>query len=311
LKRAPLAAALVAALILPAALAAGCSSAAGSPAAAPGSADSDATVSAVHGPADHASASGSNPGTATSQPGAVPAEQLPAVAASKLGPASALPDSVWISPAQIPLDSAYHWQSPAAQAYGSTAPQFEFEQLCQTTKPNSVAALAKSFTSATATLTAGANITGGAAGTAGASGAGVSAAGTSGASGESGDDWLAQEVVTHDPSLDSASDQVAFAAFADLTSELQSCAQAVAGAQVTVSTDSAMDFAATLTIPTSTGATATLHDYLVVPDGTIAELALWVAPNPGDQPAVPWSNVPDSSVLSALRSPVCETYKDC
>jgi hypothetical protein len=285
LKRVPFTAALAAAMIFPAAFAAGCSSAAESSAAVADSVGPPGTTSVIDGAAR----------AAGSQQPSAPGQQ-PVDPASKPEPASALPDSVWIEPAQIPLEAVYTWQPPSAHAYGTAAPQFEFEQLCQTTKPSSVAALSKVFKSATATLTAG---------------VGATAMAAAGASSAGGAGWLAQEVVTHDPSLDSASDQVAYAAFADLTKELQSCAQAVAGAQVTVSTNGAMDFAATVTIPTATGATATLHDYLIVPDGTIVELALWVVPNAGAQPVAPWSNMPDASVFSALKSPVCGTYHDC
>jgi hypothetical protein len=307
------------ALLLSAALA-GCS-ADGTTAAADGVSGGSAAAS---GPAVHA-----HPGAASAAPTGRFAE------APLQGPPSALPASVWIAPGQTPLDAAYTWQAPKDRARGSTAPTFEFEQLCQTTRPTSVVEAGTFFTSAAATFTPRA---GGSGGPGSSPGSGVNAAGgdadgpapgtaagsPAGAGTESGSrpdtaapgssggaDWRAQEDITHDPSIDSGSDQVAFGAFVDLTDELRSCAQAVAGAQVTVSTDGGQEFAATVTIPTPTGSTATLHDYLAVPDGTIVELAFWVAPNAGAQPHTPWTTVPDATVFAAMKAPVCGTYHDC
>lgn len=295
------AAALGSAALLTSAALAGCASG-GSTVAAVGA------VGAVHDPV----ASGVAASTSAA------ASPDPASGPIRPGPPSALPASVWIAPAQAPLDAAYNWQAVGPIALAAAAPTFEFEQLCQTTRPTPTAAEGKVFISAVATLDSGPGSTDGAAGTGGAAGANGSAAAAdaSAAAAETaalphGADWTAQESIAHDPSIDSAADQVAFGTFTDLTRELESCAQVIAGAQVTVSTDSGQEFAATVTIPTATGATATLHDYLLVPDGTVVELAFWVTPGAGGQPVTAWTDVPDSAVFAALKAPVCGTYHDC
>ena len=251
---------LAGAMMIPALLATGCAASTGTPAAA-GASTSMGTVG------------GNSPSTAPASGAADPAAT-----------ASGLPGSVWVSPAQIPLDSSYHWQSPSGLAQGGNL-VFQFEDLCETSIPASVGALDGQFTTATATMTGNASSSG-------------------------NNDWVAKETITHDPSVDSGSDQVAFGAFTDLVASLKTCAQSQ-GVHMTVTTDSGENFAATATIPTSTGATLTVHDYVTVPDGTLVELALWAAPYAGNSVSVPWAKVSDASVLSAISSPVCGTYHDC
>lgn len=46
-----------------------------------------------------------------------------------------IPDAAWISPAEIPLNSVYHWPSLAAIAVpttGMATPRFRFEEICAT-----------------------------------------------------------------------------------------------------------------------------------------------------------------------------------
>jgi len=269
-KRLPASVALAAAMIVTAALATACTSSTIGPGIA-GAGSSSSAATATTGAAASSAATGATT-SATSNPpiaGATP---------------SGLPGSVWISPAQIPLDASYHWQAPTSVAQaGSLA--FQLQELCQTAVPASVSALDGQFTTATASMTGN---------------------GTS-----SGDnDWTAEETVTHDPSVDSASDQAAYGAFTDLVTSLKTCGQKL-GVHMSVTTDSGENFAATVTIPASTGAIISVHDYVTVPDGTIVELALWTAPYAGNSVTVPWTSAPDSTVLSALSSPVCSSFKDC
>ena len=42
----------------------------------------------------------------------------------------AIPDSAWIAPTAIPLDSVYHWPGLAGLAVTAPATQFGFEALC-------------------------------------------------------------------------------------------------------------------------------------------------------------------------------------
>jgi hypothetical protein len=46
-----------------------------------------------------------------------------------------IPDTAWISPSPIPLNSTYHWPSPAGSAVpltGAATPRFRFEEVCAT-----------------------------------------------------------------------------------------------------------------------------------------------------------------------------------
>src|ERR1700722_12507723 len=46
-----------------------------------------------------------------------------------------IPDTAWISPSAIPLNSTYHWPSPAGSAVpltGAATPRFRFEEVCAT-----------------------------------------------------------------------------------------------------------------------------------------------------------------------------------
>jgi len=230
--------------------------------------------------------------TPDTTPPAQPAQTNAAAAAAATGYSSAaLPSSLWLSASQIPMESSYHWQSPAAedkQGKASTAAnwgQFWVTQACGATLSSgdtsslAVLPVAQSYITPT----------------------------TGGASGNN--DWLAQETIVGGGS---AASQSQFALFQDLVSEAKSCASTTSGASVQVGTDQGSEFAATLKIPTSTGATLTVHEYLAAPFGYLVEFAMWVSPyagNPG--PTVPWDGTSDASVLSAIQAGPCAASKAC
>jgi len=199
------------------------------------------------------------------------------------GATSALPAGVWISARAVPLDSAYHWQGPAAVAQSAKDPKFRFETLCRSQRSTDLDGLADGAQAAVAQLGKG-----------------------------GGDDWQAQEtILSWGPAKSSGPAQTAFTFAGSLAEEVKACAATVPGATVTVGTEDAGNLlAATITVPQA-GGTVTLHEYLATSGATIAELSLWTTSPAGGKPRTPWTAPADATVLKALGSPICVALKDC
>lgn len=233
-------------------------------------------------PATSAEATSASPGAAASTSSSAAAGSGD-VSASSIP--SAIPAAAWIRPSAIPLYATYHWPSPASTAKSAKAPALSAVQDCQLTLSSSDQAELGAFPAAQAELSP-----------------------TSGGNGGQ-DDWSAVETVLATNDTSSGDIQGIFSLYTDLVADLGKCA--ASGAKVSVAVNQGPGYAATITIPTSTGSTLTWHEYLTAPYGYLIELAVYVAPYSGDRPGATWDGTSASSVLSALQSGPCSITKLC
>ena len=200
---------------------------------------------------------------------------------------AALPASVWTAPAAIPLDAVYHWPSPAAVDKKASTPTLTAVQDCQLALSSGDKSELAAFPAAQADLSA-----------------------TSGAAGGQ-DDWTAQETVLAAGDTSSGDIQGIYMLYTDLVAAVGRCANTAPGAKLADVSTSAAGYAATITIPTSTGTTLTVHEYLAAPYGYLVELSVWVAPYAGDKPSASWAGASSGAVLAALAAGPCAVSKVC
>ena len=210
-----------------------------------------------------------------------------AVSAAPAATVGGIPPGAWISPSAIPLDAAYHWPAPAGAAKAAKSPTLSAVQDCGITLNENDKSELGAFPAAQAVLQP--------------------------ASGGSGgqDDWTAQETVLATNDTSAGDIPGIYSLYTDLVAALGDCAQGAPGAKVTDVTSQGPQYAATITIPTSTGSTLTWHEYLAAPYGYLVELSVWVAPYSGGKPSAAWDGTSTSSVLSALLAGPCEVTKFC
>jgi hypothetical protein len=216
--------------------------------------------------------------------------RLSATPTSAASGSAAIPMSAWIAPSAIPLYATYHWPSPsnaAKSAKSAKAPVLSAVQDCQLTLSSADQVELGAFPAAQADLSP-----------------------TTGAS-EGRDDWAVQETILATNDTSSGDIQGIYNLYTDLVADLGRCANTASGAKVSVAVDQGSEYAATITIPTSTGSTLTWHEYLTAPYGYLVELSVYVAPYSGDQPSVSWDGSSAGTVLSALRSGPCSATKPC
>lgn len=234
-----------------------------------------------------------SPGSASSAGSAGASSPAPSTAASSptsssAGPVStAIPAAAWIAPSAIPLYAKYHWPAPASVAKAAKAPTLSAVQDCQATLSSADQAELGAFPAAQAELSP-----------------------TSGGTGGQ-DDWAAEETVLATNDTSSGDIQGIYNLYTDLVAGLGKCASTASGAKVSVAVNQGPEYAATITVPTSTGSTLTWHEYLAAPYGFLIELAVYVAPYSGDKPGTAWDGSSASSVLSALQSGPCSVTKLC
>jgi hypothetical protein len=201
-----------------------------------------------------------------------------------------IPTAAWIRPSAIPLYAAYHWPAPASAAKSARSPTLSAVQNCALTLAGADKAELDAFPAAQATLSP-----------------------TIGSSGRGRDDWAAQETIIAIHDTSSADIQGIYTLYTDLVADLGKCATTASGATTaaTVTVNQGSGYAATITIPTSTGSTLTWHEYLAAPYGYLVELSVYAAPYSGDEPSASWDGSPATSVLSALRAGPCSVTRLC
>jgi hypothetical protein len=202
------------------------------------------------------------------------------------GPAG-IPTAAWMAPSAIPLYAAYHWPSPSSVAKSAKAPELSAVQDCRLALSSADRSELGAFPAAQADLSP-----------------------TVGASGDQ-DDWTAQETILAANDTSSGDIQGIYNLYTDLVADLGKCASTASGAKVSVAVDHGPEYAATITIPTSTGSTLTWHEYLAAPYGYLVELSIYVAPYSGDKPSTSWDGSPAGTVLNALQSGPCGVTKLC
>jgi hypothetical protein len=200
---------------------------------------------------------------------------------------NAIPTAAWIASSSIPLDAKYHWAAPSSAAKAAKSPVLSAVQDCRLALSAGDRAELGAFPAAQADLAA-----------------------TSGATGGQ-DDWSAQETILATGDTSSGDVQGIYGLYTDLVAALKKCAATASGAKLTAKTSQGPTYAATITIPTSTGTTLTWHEYLAAPYGYLVELSLWVAPYAGGKPGAGWVGAPTDTVLSALQSGPCSVTGLC
>lgn len=232
------------------------------------------------------SSGGAHTATATATSSTTAGSGSGSGASSAVG-SSSVSTSAWISPSAIPLYAKYKWASPASVAKSAKSPVLSAVQDCQLSLSSSDKAELGAFAGAQADLSPTTGGTGGQ------------------------DDWSAQETILATNDTTSGDTQGIYSLYTDLVSALAGCSSTASGAKVTVVSNQGPEYAATITVPTSTGSTLTWHEYLAAPYGYLIELSVWVAPYSGDQPSASWDGASASGVLSAMQSGPCALTKLC
>lgn len=238
-------------------------------------------------------ASGTGPAsTSSGSSGSSTSSGSPSIAASPSAASASsvsrsIPASAWIQSSAIPLYAKYRWTSPVSTAKSAKAPVLSAVQVCQPTLGSADQAELGAFPAAQADLSP-----------------------TSGASGGR-DDWAAQETILATNDTSSGDIQGIYDLYTALVADLAKCGNTAPGAKVSVAVSQGPEYAATITIPASTGSTLTWHEYLAAPYGYLVELSVYVAPYAGDKPSAPWDGSSASRVLSALQSGPCSVTNLC
>lgn len=235
--------------------------------------------------------SSGSPGAGAPAPDAnsasAPVSASPTTGASTAAGGGTIPSAAWIASGSIPLDGTYHWSTPSSAAKAGRSPVLSAVQDCRLALSNADKSELGAFPAAQADLKP-----------------------TSGATGGE-DDWSAQETILATEDTSSGDVQGIYGLYADLVAGLGKCASTMPGAKLSDITSQGPAYAATVTVPASTGTTLTWHEYLAAPYGYLVELSVWVAPYAGDKAGAAWDGTPAAKVLSALQSGPCSVTKLC
>jgi hypothetical protein len=182
-----------------------------------------------------------------------------------------IPDTAWISPAAIPLNSTYRWPSLAGVAVpttGTTTPRFRFEEVCAT--PVFPQDTRNSAVASRATV------------------------------GNPQGQWQLQAQVLHWRGDTARGGKDASSVLDVAAAALRGCQLGTAAESPSVTTDEPNRLAAVVSGP------VIMHTYLVAhpENSTISELTLWSS----EQPQQPWPIIADTQVLDAMTLPVCTAY---
>ncbi|MGH3522598.1 MAG: ATPase [Mycobacterium sp.] len=182
-----------------------------------------------------------------------------------------IPDTAWIAPGEVPLNSTYRWPSLAGAAVpitGTTTPRFRFEEVCAT----------PAFGQDTRnSAVAGRTIVGNPQG-----------------------QWQLQAQILHWRGDTARGGQNASSVFNIAAATLRGCQLGAQAESPSVTTDEPNRLAAVISGP------VIMHTYLVShpQSSTISTLALWSS----GPPEVPWPVISDVTVLDAMTAPVCAAY---
>ena len=182
-----------------------------------------------------------------------------------------IPDSAWISPAGIPLNSTYRWPSLAGVAVpmtGTATPRFRFEEVCAT--PAFPQDTRNSAVASRATV------------------------------GNPPGQWQLQAQVLHWRGDTARGGQNVSSVFDIAAAALRGCQLGAATESPSVTVDETNRLAAVVSGP------VIMHTYLVAhpESSTMSELTLWSS----ESPQQPWPIISDDQVLDAMSSPVCAAY---
>lgn len=182
-----------------------------------------------------------------------------------------IPDTAWISPEAIPLNSAYHWPAPAGSAVsmtGAATPRFRFEEVCAT--PTFPQDTRNAAVASRATVD------------------------------QPQGQWQLRAEVVHWRGETGRAGPSATSVFDIAAAELRGCQLGAAAESPSVTVDEPNRLSAVVSGPT------VMHTYLVArpENGTISELTLWAS----DPVQLPWPIISDAQVLDAMASSMCAAY---
>jgi hypothetical protein len=183
-----------------------------------------------------------------------------------------IPDSAWIDPAAIPLNSTYSWPKPSALAVTATDHRFRFEELCTTQAPRGDARDYAVASRAVVTNPPG--------------------------------QWQLQVQIIHWRGESWRIGQLADGALLAAGAALRGCQLNAPAVSPSLTTDDGGRLAAV--ISSAGPAPLVAHEYLVShpASGTVVELAMWAAA----PPLVGWPAISDDHILDALAAPLCNAY---
>lgn len=179
-----------------------------------------------------------------------------------------IPETAWIAPTAIPLNSIYDWPKLAGLAVTARAPRLRFEDVCATPP---LPGDSRNFAVA-------------------------ERATVSNPRGE----WQLQAQVLHWRGETWLGGELAQGTFAAAVQALRECQVGNPAASASLVVDQPDRFAAVISGP------VVLHEYLVADpvNSTVTELALW-SDSPAQ---TSWPPVTDTAVLDALSAPLCTAY---
>ncbi|MCT7657693.1 ATPase [Mycobacterium sp. CPCC 205710] len=182
----------------------------------------------------------------------------------------AIPDSAWMSPASIPLNSVYRWPGLAGLAVTAPSPRFGFEALCQSPPagrdPRHHVVAERSVVL------------------------------------QPPGQWNLLVQVLHWRGDVAHAGPVAMATLDAARARFDSCAATAPAASPSVTTSDRQRIAAVISV----SGDQVMHEYLLAdPDSaTVVELAMWSSL----PPAVEWPAVSDATVFAAMAAPLCSAY---
>lgn len=180
-----------------------------------------------------------------------------------------IPDSAWVPPWSIPLNSQYGWPQLAALAVTSPGPRFRFEEICASPPPPPPDP--RGYVVAERALV-------------------VNPPGQ----------WQLQAQVLHWTGETWRGGELAEQVFTAALAALRTCQQTNLLASPSLTVDEPDRLAAVISGP------VIVHQYLVAnrANSSISELALWAV----GPPLTPWPPIADAAVLDALGAPLCTAY---
>ncbi len=183
-----------------------------------------------------------------------------------------IPDTAWIHPHAVPLDSAYNWPTLPGIAVPLTgaaaAPRFRFEDLCATPPrpqdPRDFAVAARATVA------------------------------------HPDGQWQLQAQILHWRGDTASGGAIAASVFSSALAALRACQERVPQQSPSITSDAPNRAAAVISGP------IVVHTYLLahVASSTVSELTLWST----GPPQVAWPALADDPVLDAMTAPLCDAY---
>jgi hypothetical protein len=182
-----------------------------------------------------------------------------------------IPNTAWIRPRAVPLDSVYAWPALAGSAVpltGAGTARFRFEELCAT--PAVPQDARDSAVVARATIT------------------------------HPDGQWQLQAQILHWRGDTARGGPAAASVFSAAVTALRACQQRAPAESPSITDDEPTRMAAVISGP------VVMHTYLVahVASSTISALTLWSS----GPPQVTWPSMADEPVLNSMTAPLCDAY---